>query len=49
MKKSRYTEAQIIKVLKEVEGGRQVKEAVFAIVSLMSQTPCKIKADGKAK
>ncbi len=23
MKKSRYTEAQIIKVLKEVEGGRQ--------------------------
>lgn len=26
MKKSRYTEAQIIKVLKEVEGGRQVKE-----------------------
>ena len=26
MKKSRYTEAQVIKVLKEVEGGRQVKE-----------------------
>ena len=26
MKKSRYTEAQIIKVLKEIEGGRQVKE-----------------------
>ena len=26
MKKSRFTEAQIIKVLKEVEGGRQVKE-----------------------
>lgn len=25
MKKSRYTETQIIKVLKEVEGGRQVK------------------------
>tara|TARA_Y100001960_G_scaffold204013_1_gene213088 strand:- start:865 stop:1260 length:396 start_codon:yes stop_codon:yes gene_type:complete len=26
MKKSRFTETQIIKVLKEVEGGRQVKE-----------------------
>ena len=26
MKKSRYTEAQIIKILKEVEGGRLVKE-----------------------
>ena len=26
MKKSRYTESQIIKVLKEVEGGRKVKE-----------------------
>ena len=26
MKKSRYTETQIIKILKEVEGGRQVKE-----------------------
>ena len=26
MKKPRFTEAQIIKVLKEVEGGRQVKE-----------------------
>ena len=26
MKKSRVTESQIIKVLKEVEGGRQVKE-----------------------
>lgn len=26
MKKSRFTESQIIKVLKEVEGGRQVKE-----------------------
>ncbi len=26
MKKSRYTESQIIKVLKEVEGGRAVKE-----------------------
>lgn len=26
MKKSRYTETQIIKVLKEVEGGRLVKE-----------------------
>ncbi len=26
MKKSRFTESQIIKVLKEVEGSRQVKE-----------------------
>ncbi len=26
MKKSRYTESQIIKVLNEVEGGRQVKD-----------------------
>ena len=26
MKKSRYTESQIIKILKEVEGGRLVKE-----------------------
>jgi putative transposase len=26
MKKSRYTEAQIVKILKEVEAGRQVKE-----------------------
>jgi putative transposase len=26
MKQSRFTESQIIKVLKEVEGGRQVKE-----------------------
>ncbi len=26
MKKSRYNETQIIKVLKEVEGGRQVKD-----------------------
>jgi hypothetical protein len=26
MKKTRYTESQIIKVLKEVEGGRMVKE-----------------------
>lgn len=26
MKKSRYTESQIVKVLKEVEGGRLVKE-----------------------
>lgn len=26
MKKTRYTETQIIKVLKEVEGGRHVKE-----------------------
>jgi len=26
MKKSRYTETQIVKILKEVEGGRQVKE-----------------------
>ena len=26
MKKSRYTETQIIKVLKDVEGGRLVKE-----------------------
>ena len=28
MKKTRYSESQIIKVLKEVEGGRKVK-AVF--------------------
>lgn len=26
MKKTRYTETQIIKILKEVEGGRQVKD-----------------------
>ena len=26
MKKSRYSEAQIVKILKEVEGGRLVKE-----------------------
>ena len=26
MKKSRYTETQIIKVLKEVEAGRQIKD-----------------------
>ena len=26
MKKARYSETQIIKILKEVEGGRQVKE-----------------------
>ena len=26
MKKSRYTESQIVKILKEVEGGRLVKE-----------------------
>jgi putative transposase len=26
MKKTRYTESQIIKVLKEVEGGRMVKD-----------------------
>ena len=26
MKKSRYTETQIVKILKEVEGGRLVKE-----------------------
>ena len=26
MKKSRFTEAQIVKILKEVEGGRHVKE-----------------------
>ena len=26
MKKSRYSETQIVKILKEVEGGRQVKE-----------------------
>ena len=26
MKKSRYTEFQIVKILKEVEGGRLVKE-----------------------
>ena len=26
MKKSRYTETQIIKILKEVEGGRLIKE-----------------------
>lgn len=26
MKKSRYSESQIVKILKEVEGGRQVKE-----------------------
>ena len=26
MKKSRYTETQTVKILKEVEGGRQVKE-----------------------
>ncbi len=26
MRKSRYTEIQIVKILKEVEGGRQVKE-----------------------
>lgn len=27
MKKSRYSETQIVKILKEVEGGRLVKEA----------------------
>ena len=26
MKKSRYTETQIVKILKEVEGGRRVNE-----------------------
>ena len=26
MRKSRFTEMQIVKILKEVEGGRQVKE-----------------------
>lgn len=26
MKKSRYTETQIVKILKEVEAGKQVKE-----------------------
>jgi len=26
MRKSRYTETQIVKILKEVEGGRQIKE-----------------------
>ncbi len=26
MKKSRYTETQIVKILKEVEGGRLIKE-----------------------
>lgn len=31
MKKSRYTDSQIIKTLKEVEGGRRVKEVCLEI------------------
>lgn len=34
MKKSRYTETQIVKILKEVEAGRLVKEVVVNMVFL---------------
>jgi putative transposase len=37
MRKSRFTETQIVKILKEVEGGRQVKE-VCREYSISDQT-----------
>jgi len=39
MKKSRYSETQIIKILHEIEGGRQVHEDLPDKI-LRSQLPC---------
>ena len=47
MRKSRYTETQIVKILKEVEGGRQVKEVCRAYgVSDATYYNCKAKYGG---
>jgi len=34
MKKTRYTESQIVKALKEVEGGRNVKDMVPRVLDI---------------